>query len=1191
MVLSYESIEKGEGMRCHSCGSDNPEGVKFCIECAAPFHNRCPNCAFENLSRAKFCGECATPLTPQSQVQSPKSKVENGSASQLQTPSSSTHWTADPGRWTPPHLATRILAEQAAMEARGAREGERKTITALFADIKGSMDLIEPLDPEEARAIIDPALQLMMDAVHRYEGYVAQSTGDGIFALFGAPIACEDHPQRALYAALRMQEDGKRFAEQLRREKGVNLQVRVGLNTGEMVLRSIHKDDLHTDYLPVGHATSLASRMESLATPGSIVVSEHTYKLAEGYFDFKPLGAARVKGVSEPVNIYEVLGVGPLRTRLQRAATRGLTCFVGRQHELEQIRQAWEQAQAGRGQIVGVMGEPGIGKSRLFHEFVKAYGRSSPPSLPGCLILETFAVAHGKAYPYLPLIDLLKNYFQITVADDERKRREKVGGKVLMLDRSLEDTLPYVFPLLGITAQDSSLRQLDPQIRKRRTFAAIKRLLVRESLNQPLILICEDLHWLDAETHAFLTLLSESVATGRILLLVNYRPEYHPEWGNKTYYTQLRLDRLGREDAQQLLTVLVGDRTELQDLKRFILEKTEGNPFFMEEIIQALAEQGVLDGPGRVDTARLTAGVRDRLPSDLQLPPTVQAVLASRIDRLPPEEKEFLQTLSVIGKELPFGLLKQVANRAEDEIERLLSQLQAAEFIHEQSAFPQPKYIFKHALTQEVAYNSLLIERRKVLHERTAQAIELLFHSQLEDFYGDLAHHYSRSGNTVKAVEYLQRSGHQAAQRSAYTEAISHFTAALDLLEILPDTPERARQELTLQLALAVPLQATKGPAAAEVERAYRRARVLCENQGEASQLFSVLRGLWLLHHVRAELAKARELGEQLLSMAEQEQDPTFLMEAHRSLGSTLLWQGEFAPARAHLERSSVLYNPHLHRSLTFLHGGADPGVSCFCESARALWFLGYPEQALQRSQAALALAQGLSDPFNLGFALVSAAGLHQFRREGSATQQRAEEAIALASEQGLASLLAAATIRRGWALAEQGQVEAGLTQMQQGLAARQTTGAELAEPYFLALQAEVYGKVGQIHQALSLLADALTAVQTNGERRLEAELYRLKGQLTLKQSGVRGPESGVPNTQHPVAAEACFRKALEVARRQQAKSLELRAVTELSRLWQLQGKREEARRLLAEIYGWFTEGFDTADLQEAKALLEELGN
>ncbi len=511
-----------------------------------------------------------------------------------------------------------------------------------------------------------------------------------------------------------MQEEMRRYAERIRLEKGVPLQIRVGLNTGEVVLRSIHKDDLHTDYVPVGHSTNLASRMEGLAMPGSIVVSENTYKLIEGYFECKALGAAQVKGINEPVNIYEVLGVGPLRTRLQVAARRGLVRFVGRHSELEQMRRALDQAKAGHGQIVAVMGEPGVGKSRLFHEFKLL-------SQKGCLVLETFSVSHGKAYPYLPLIDLLKNYFQLTPQDDERKRREKLTGKVLTLDRGLEDILPYLFFLLGIAEPTSPLQQMDPQIRRQRTFGAMKRLLVRESLNQPLLLIFEDLHWLDAETQAFLLLLSESVATARILLLVNYRPEYQHPWGSKTFYTQLRLDPLGQTDAEEMLAALLGEKvgaTHASPLQRLILAKTEGNPFFMEEIVQALREEGVLARPDVGATGRLP------LPTDLHIPPTVQGVLAARIDRLPPEEKALLQTLAVIGKEFSLSLLKQVVNQPEDSLQHSLSHLRAAEFIYEQPAFPEPEYTFKHALTLDVAYNSLLVERRKVLHERTAQAIE-----------------------------------------------------------------------------------------------------------------------------------------------------------------------------------------------------------------------------------------------------------------------------------------------------------------------------------------------------------------------------------------------------------------------------------------------------------------------------------
>src|SRR5713101_3038397 len=433
-----------------------------------------------------------------------------GSTFQVSSSRSPAPNSQSPATYTPPHLAERIRAEQAAMEARGIPDGERKTITALFADLKGSTALIEGLDPEEARAIIDPALQLMMDAVHRYEGYVAQALGDGIFALFGAPIAHEDHPQRALYAALRMQDEMRRYSDMLREQGHPPLLMRVGVNTGEVVVRSIRKEDLHTDYVPVGHSTNLAARMEQLAAPGSILVTAQTHTLTAGYFEFKALGKTQVKGVEEPLTVYEVLGAGPLRTRLQVAMRRGVTRFVGRQRELEQLHQALIHAKAGHGQIVGVMGEPGLGKSRLFYEF-KLLSQSD------CLILEAYSVSYGKASPYLPLIELLKSYFQLQPQDDARARRQKVIGKVLELDRTLEDTLPYLYALLGVEEQPSPLQQMDPQLRQQRTFAALKQLFLRESRNQPLILIFEDLHWIDAETQGFLDIFSESMASATLL--------------------------------------------------------------------------------------------------------------------------------------------------------------------------------------------------------------------------------------------------------------------------------------------------------------------------------------------------------------------------------------------------------------------------------------------------------------------------------------------------------------------------------------------------------------------------------------------------------------------------------------------------------------------------------------------------
>ena len=1081
-----------------------------------------------------------------------------------------------PSSYTPHHLAERIRAEQAAMESRGATDGERKTITALFADLKGSTALIEGLDPEDARAIIDPALQLMMDAVHRYDGYVAQALGDGIFALFGAPLAHEDHPQRALYAALRMQDEMRAYSDQARLTGGLPLQIRVGINTGEVVVRSIRKDDLHTDYVPVGHSTNLAARMEQLATPGSIVVSEDTHKLTDGFFEFKPLGTAAIKGVEAPLNVYEVLGAGSLSTRFQVTVQRGLSRFVGRQPELAQLGQALAQAKAGHGQIVGVMGEPGLGKSRLFYEF-KLLAQS------GCLVLEAFAVSHGKASPYLPLVELLKAYFAIEPGDDNRKRREKVTGKVLALERRLDDTLAYLFLLLGIEDESSSLHQMDGQIRRQRTFEALKKLLFRESLNQPLLLLFEDLHWIDSETQGVLDALSESVASAAVLLLVNYRPEYQHSWGQKTYYTQLRLASAGPGGSGGAAGVLAGHPSESHPPQGpLILERTDGTPFFIEEVVQTLVEEGTL--VGERGSYRL-----ETIPTALHIPPTVHGVLAARIDRLTAEEKAVLQQLAVIGRQFPVSLVKQVVPHAEADLYRVLVALQAKEFLYEQPAFPESEYLFKHALTQDVAYSTVLHEQRKALHEQTGQALEELYRLSLSDHYNALAHHYQLSENTAKAVEYLELAGHQAVQRSANKEAVRHFSTAIERLQALPDTSERCQHELALQVALGVPLTATKSWAAPEVETVYLRARELCEQLEDAPELFPVLYGLQAFYLVRAEHKRAHELAEHLLRLAQSRQDSALLVVAHTMLGVALFCRGELVLARTHLEQGSALYDIQQHHALAFSYLSLDLGGHCLSYAAAALWQLGYPEQALQRNHEAVTLAQDVSHPFSLAFALNFTARLHQLRREQPAVQAGAEAAIALSTEQGFPFFLAMGTILRGWAVAEQGQGAAGISQIREGLATYQATGAEIWRPYFLALLAEVQGKVGQTEAGLRGVNEALALVARTEERFYEAELHRLKGELLLNDE--RRMMNDERQAQQAREAEVCFLKAIEVAQRQSAKSWELRAATSLARLWQQQGKAIEARNLLAPVYAWFTEGFDTADLKDAKALIEELGD
>ncbi|WP_432260126.1 adenylate/guanylate cyclase domain-containing protein [Cupriavidus sp. TMH.W2] len=1139
-------------MRCAVCGFENPAGAKFCEECGARLVRVCPACGQEANASAKFCNECGASL----------SAVPPVPAIAASTPID----------YTPPYLAQRILAAQAEMEARGPADGERKTVTALFADMAGSTALIHDLDPEDARRLIDPVLALMMEAVHHYEGYVAKSMGDGILALFGAPIANEDHPQRALLAALRMQEAMRRYADGVRLAQGIALQIRVGINSGEVVVRAIRTDDLRTDYDPVGNSIHIASRMESIAVPGSIIASEHTRNLTEGYFAFRALGATPIKGLPEPLAVFEVLGPGPLRTRLQVSASRGLARFVGRARELEQLREARTRAQAGHGQIVGVVGEPGVGKSRLFHEFKLLAPRD-------CLVLETFSISHGKAYPYLPLIELLRNYCQITAQDDERRRREKLTGKLQTLDRALEDSLPYLFHLLGAAEPGSALAQMDAQIRQQRTFEAIKRLLVRESLAQPLELIIEDLQWLDSETEAFLGFLGESVASARILLLVNFRPEYRHDWSRKSYYTQLRLDPLGEAEARELLRALLGNAAGLAPLEHLILALTEGNPFFIEEVVQELVEGQVLRGER--GHYRL-----EQIPGKLHIPATVQGVLAARIDRLQPAEKALLQTLAVIGKVFPWSLLARVVEQPEDITKRLLARLQAGEFIYEQPAFPEVEYSFKHALTQEVTYGSLLGERRRALHERTAQAIEALSGAQREEHCSELAYHFSRSGNTPKAIEYLHCAGRQAMHRFADAEAVTHLTMALTLLATLPDGPQRARQELSLQITLGPAWTATKGFGAPEVEATYARALALCRQLGETAQIFPALLGLRTFYTVRAELRTARELAEQLLALAEKAQDPALLIQARRALGANCFYLGELALARAQLELAMALYDPRQHRSHGFVYG-LEPGVQGLALIAMNLWLLGYPDQARERSQEALALARTPTHPPDSANALFSAAEVHLFRREVQPAYDLAQALVAFATDHGLPYGLACGTILSGWALAEQGRATEGIDLIRQGLDAYCATGAELLRTLFLALLAQACASAGQAETGLATLAEALAVADRTEERVYVAELYRLKGQLTLM--GPHCDDKG-DGSKAEAEAEACFQQAIAIARRQAARSLELRAVMALGRLWLLQGKQADARQLLADSYGGFSEGLDTVDLRDARALLAALG-
>jgi class 3 adenylate cyclase/tetratricopeptide (TPR) repeat protein len=764
-------------------------------------------------------------------------------------------------------------------------EGERKQVTVLFADLKGSMELLADRDPEDARKLLDPVLERMMEAVHHYEGTVNQVMGDGIMALFGAPLAHEDHAVRACYAALRMQGAVMRYAEGVRRDHGVAVRIRVGMNSGEVVVRAIGSD-LHMDYTAVGQTTHLAARMEQLADPGAILMAPDTLALAEGYVQVKPLGPVTVKGLPEPVEVFELTGAGQARTRLQAAAIRGLTRFVGRDTEIEHLRRVLGQAGTGRGQVVAIVGEAGVGKSRLTYEFTHSH------RVQDWLILEASSVSYGKATSYLPVIDLLKGYFKIGDRHDHREMRDKVLGRVLGLDRALEPLLPPLLALLNVPVEDAAWISLDPAQRRQRTLDAVKRLLLRESQVQPLLVVFEDLHWIDGETQALLDSIVEGLGSARLLLLVNYRPEYEHRWGSKTAYSQLRLDSLPAESTAELLAALLGADPGLAPLTQMLVKR--GNPFFLEETVRTLVETGTL--VGERGAYRLTRPV-----DALQVPATVQTILTARIDRLPPEEKLLLQTASVIGKDVPYALLTAIAEQPEETLQRGLAHLQEAEFLYETQLFPDLEHSFKHALTHEVTYGGLLQERRKTLHAHIVAAIERLYADRLSEHVESLAYHALRGALWDKAVHYSRQAGKRAFDRSAFREALAQFDQAQVALQELPERRERTEQRIDLcfeQHFALLPLAEF-----ARVDHALGEARALAEGLEDQRRLGRALAYQAQLLGLLGEHAQAIEAGERAYAIADAVDDLGLRVVANIYLGVTLWNAGDLRrtaqPARA----------------------------------------------------------------------------------------------------------------------------------------------------------------------------------------------------------------------------------------------------------------------------------------------------
>jgi class 3 adenylate cyclase/tetratricopeptide (TPR) repeat protein len=1120
-------------MRCPRCQCENPVGQKFCGECGARLAASCPGCGASNPPGQKFCGECGAPLTA-----------------------------AEPGRtfgspesYTPKHLAERILSSRSALE------GERKQVTVLFADLKGSMELLADRDPEEARKILDPVVERMMEAVHHYEGTVNQVMGDGIMALFGAPIGHEDHAVRACYAALRMQRRVTLYADEIQRGGGTPVQIRVGLNSGEVVVGSI-RSDLHMDYTAVGQTTHLAARMEQMAKPGSVLVTGDTLTRAEGYVQVRPLGAVTVKGLETSRQVYELLGLGPARFRLQASAARGLTRFVGRTSELQQLAQALERAVAGHGQMVAIVGEAGVGKSRLVWEFTRSHHTH------GWLILESGSVSYGKATPYLPVIDLLKSYFGIQDRDGQREIRERVAGKLLTLDRALEPLLPPLLALLDVPIDDPAWAALDPTQRRQRTLDAVKRVLLRESQVQPLLVLFEDLHWIDSETQALLDGLIESLPTSRVLLLVNYRPEYEHAWGRKTYYCQLRIDPLPPERAEELLHALLGEDGGLEPLKRLLIERTEGNPFFLEESVRTLIETAALVGErGGYRLAR-------PLPK-IQVPATVQTVLAARIDRLPPADKAFLQVASVMGKDVPIALLQAIAELSEDELHAALGRLQAAEFLYETSLFPDLEYTFKHALTHEVAYGSLLQERRCALHAKIVEAIEQLYVGRLDEQVERLAHHALRGEMWGKAVSYLRQAGAKAFAQSANREAVVAFEQALDALANLPESRDSIEQAIDLRFNMRNSLWPL-----AEFGRIFEqlhKARTLIHALNDQPRLGRVSAYMAGNFWRTGDQLQAIESSENALGIAAKLGDSALEVLGRLYLGLAYHALGDYRHAVDVLMRNVASLAGDLDRERFGM-----PGLPSVVSRAWVVWSLaerGEFADGLALGEEAARIAEAADQPYSLTIAYLGLGIFHLRRGELSTATSILERGLRLCEVAGIPLLFRLVAAQLGNVYALSGRLAEALALLERVVEQAATMSAMFDYALAIIPLCEAYLLAGHIDDAIKLGDRALDLSCKQNARGHQAYVLRLLGEI-----GAHCESPEITQT------EDRYLQAIAMAHDLGMRPLLGHCHLGLGRVYWRTAKRKEAQEHLITATTMFREMDMRFWLKKAHADLKELG-
>ena len=1093
---------------------------------------QCLKCQNENREGRRFCAKCGAPLA----VSCSECGFSNEPDEEFCGGCGRAIATADHAR------------EQKVPEA------ERRQLTVMFCDLVGSTALAERLDPEELREVLAQYQDTCAAVIHRFDGHIARYVGDGLLIYFGYPQAHEDDAQRAVSAGLSLV-DAICGLEAKIANPQANLSVRIGITTGLVVAGDIGSGERLEEKAIVGETPNVAARLQALAAPSAVLIGAATQRLVEGMFDCEDLGEQQLKGISKPVGAYQVRTESNAPSRFEARAARGLVPIVGREEEVALLLKRWGQANDGEGQVILLSGEAGIGKSRIAKRLQECLGEG------GNRVLYYGSAYHQNSALY-PAIEQLERVLHFDKGDTAVHKCQKLEAVLTALDLSVEEHAPVLASLLSLPFNGRYRPlKLTPQELKNETFRTLVTAIEQMAAQDTVLMVVEDAHWIDPSTMELISLLIEELRTARFLLLIAFRPEFQPPWGRHPHVTTLVLNRLSRKESAMLVAKTTRGKALPDGVLDQIIAKTDGVPLFVEELTKTMLESDPVKD--LVDS-----------PATLAIPVSLHDSLMARLDRLG-SAKEVAELAATCGRTFSPELLLAVSALKEDDIESALRQLLDAELIYRRGFPPNPIYEFKHALVQDTAYQMLLKSKREHYHRAIAEALERQFSATSETQPEVVAHHYTEAGLAEQAIPYWHRAGQRAAERSGNLEAVTHLTKGLELVEALEETPKRTQQELDLYLVLGPTLIAARHFADPSVGQAYARASELCKQLDDKVHLPLALRGRQVFHRLRGELSKARDLGEQLVSLAERQQDRALLVGGYHALGQDLFSLGDLIAARRTTEQGITLFDPTQHRLPNW--PGGQPGEQCYLYAAFALWMLGYPDQALRRGEEALAFAEELPNPHNLINTLAFVTLIQVLRREPAAAQQRAKTTMEVSTQHKNAFLAWGITLH-GWAVAAQGQAEDGTAEIDQGIAAYRATDSLTWLPCFLAIQAETCGHAKRTKDGLASLAEAFLIADRTEERCWQAELNRIKGELLL-----------IESTDGKTEAENCLLRALDIARRQQAKSWELRAAVSLARLWCDQGKRKKGYDLLAPIYDWFTEGFDTVDLKEAKSLLEQL--